>query len=166
MVMLNDPSLYETLLSEEFVFDFVGALEYDPDQIERVHHRQFLKKNVAFKEVVPITNTMIREKIHQTCRLGYLKDVILPRALDDSAFSTLTSMMMCNNVEVVQELHRDPEFFGELFKRLKASKPGDEDWNDLVGFLQELCTLARHLQNASRLQVFSTLQNHGISQIT
>ena len=165
MVMLNDPSLYETLLSEEFVFDFVGALEYDPDQIERVHHRQFLKKNVAFKEVVPITNTMIREKIHQTCRLGYLKDVILPRALDDSAFSTLTSMMMCNNVEVVQELHRDPEFFGELFKRLKASKPGDEDWNDLVGFLQELCTLARHLQNASRLQVFSTLQNHGLFDV-
>lgn len=29
--MLNDLSLYEMLLSEEFVFDFVGALEYDSD---------------------------------------------------------------------------------------------------------------------------------------
>ena len=28
-----------------------------------------------------------------------------------------------------------------------------------------MCTLARHLQNASRLQVFSTLQNHGLFDV-
>lgn len=165
LVNLNDPNLYEVLLSEEFVFDFVGTLEYDPQQIERVQHRQFLKECVVFREVVPIKNEAIREKIHQTCRLGYLKDAILPRVLDDAAFGMLTSMMMCNNVEVVQALHRDPEFFSELFARLKASKPGDEDWNDLVGFLQELCTLARHLQNQARLQVFATLEKHGLFDV-
>jgi len=120
--------------------------EYDPEQITRVPHREFLKENVAFKEVVPIKDEAIRQKIHQTCRLGYLKDVILPRVLDDSAFGMLTSMMMCNNVDVVQALHRDPEFFAELFNRLKSSKPGDKDWNDLIGFLQELCTLAHAQQ--------------------
>ena len=165
IVMLNDPNLYEVLLSEEFVFDFVGTLEYDPEQITRVPHREFLKENVAFKEVVPIKDEAIRQKIHQTCRLGYLKDVILPRVLDDSAFGMLTSMMMCNNVDVVQALHRDPEFFAELFNRLKSSKPGDKDWNDLIGFLQELCTLARHLQNTPRLQVFATLQRLGLFDV-
>jgi len=164
-VMLNDADLYETLLSTEFVFDFVGVLEYDPEQSERTQHREFLRDKVKFKEVVTIANPAIREKIHQTCRLGYLKDVILPRVLDDSAFSMLTSMMMYNNVEVVQALHRDPKFFGELFKRLKSSKAGDEDWNDLVGFLQELCTLARHLQNNQRLAVFASLQDHGLFDV-
>lgn len=165
LVNLNDPNLYEILLREQNVFDFVGTLEYDPEQLERVHHRQFLKENVVFKEVVPINNKLIREKIHQTCRLGYLKDAILPRVLDDAAFSTLTTMMMCNNVEVVQALHDEPEFFAELFKRLNESKPGEEDWNDLVGFLQELCTLARHLQNQPRLQVFATLEKHGLYDV-
>ena len=164
-VMLNDVDLYETLLSEDFVFDFVGVLEYDPEQIERTNHREFLRDKVKFKEVVEISNAAIREKIHQTCRLGYLKDVILPRVLDDSAFSMLTSMMMYNNVEVVQSLHRDAHFFPELFRRLKSSKPGDEDWSDLVGFLQELCTLARHLQNHNRLAVFASLQQHGLFDV-
>jgi len=161
-VMLNDAFLYEALMSEEYVFDFVGVLEYEPDQIERVNHREFLREKVVFKEVVPISNASIRDKIHQTCRLGYLKDVILPRALDDAAFSMLTSMMMVNNIEVIQALHQDPDFFAELFRRLNASKPGNADWNDLVGFLQELCTLARHLQNNHRLAVFQSLQGHGL----
>ena len=30
-------------------------------------------------QVVPITSTEIKERIHQTYRMGYIKDVILPR---------------------------------------------------------------------------------------
>lgn len=30
-------------------------------------------------QVVPITSTDIKERIHQTYRMGYIKDVILPR---------------------------------------------------------------------------------------
>lgn len=41
-----------------------------------------------------------RPKIHQTYRYGYIKDVILPRALDDSTFATIASLMLFNNVEV------------------------------------------------------------------
>jgi len=33
----------------------------------------------VFREVVPISDTSVRAKIHQTYRMGYLKDVILPR---------------------------------------------------------------------------------------
>lgn len=41
-----------------------------------------------------------RPKIHQTYRYGYIKDVILPRALDDATFATISSLMLFNNVEV------------------------------------------------------------------
>ena len=34
------------------------------------------------------------------CSMGYLKDVVLPRVLDDATFATLSSLMLFNNIEV------------------------------------------------------------------
>ena len=36
-------------------------------------------------QVVPITSTDIKERIHQTYRMGYIKDVILPRVSQTAA---------------------------------------------------------------------------------
>lgn len=33
-------------------------------------------------------------------RMGYLKDAVLPRVLDDATFATLSSLMLFNNIEV------------------------------------------------------------------
>lgn len=52
---------------------------YDPEQATRRQHREFLRERVVFREVVPISDPAVRAKIHQTYRIGYLKDVILPR---------------------------------------------------------------------------------------
>jgi Component of IIS longevity pathway SMK-1 len=52
---------------------------YDPELPERQKHRDFLRERVVFREVVPISDASVRAKIHQTYRMGYLKDVILPR---------------------------------------------------------------------------------------
>jgi hypothetical protein len=35
---------------------------------------------------------------------------------------------------------------GELFAALRARQDSDPSWQDIVYFLQEFCTLARHLQ--------------------
>lgn len=59
--------------------DVIGCLEYDPDLQTPQQHRQFLSTAVVFKEVVPITSQDVLSKIHQTYRIQYLKDVILPR---------------------------------------------------------------------------------------
>ena len=77
----------------------VGALEYDPELFEQQHHRTFLRDKVVFKEVVPIADAALRAKIHQTYRLAYLKDVVLPRVLDDATFATFSSLILFNNVE-------------------------------------------------------------------
>lgn len=80
----------------------VGALEYEPDVPEhmRVHHREFLRDKAVFKEIVPIEDVALRAKIHQTYRMGYVKDVILPRVLDDGTMTTLNTLMHFNNVDV------------------------------------------------------------------
>jgi hypothetical protein len=71
--------LLDELLKEEHVMDVIGCLEYDPELTAAQQHRQFLSSAVVFKEVVPITSQDVLAKIHQTYRIQYLKDVILPR---------------------------------------------------------------------------------------
>ena len=92
-----------------------------------------LRDSVVFKEVVPIQDATIRAKIHQTYRIGYLKDVILPRVLDDATFGTLTSIMLFNNVEVVLALqagsHVPSRSFLRGYARRRAlSRSGTTSW--------------------------------------
>lgn len=128
-------------------------------------HRAFLRNSVVFKQVVPIQDPAICAKIHQTYRIGYLKDVILPRVLDDATFGTLTSIMLFNNVEVVLALQADPTFLRELFARLRKTQRASPEWGDLVGFLQELCSLAKHLQIQQRGALFAALVQHGLFHV-
>jgi protein phosphatase-4 regulatory subunit 3 len=39
-------------------------------------------------------------KIHQTYRIGYIKDVILPRVLDDSTMASIAAIIHANNAAV------------------------------------------------------------------
>lgn len=75
-------------------------------------------------------------KIHQTYRIQYLKDVVLPRCLDDATYATLTSLMLFNNVDVLSALQADPRFLPRLFGALKDARPEAPEWGDLVAFLQ------------------------------
>ncbi|KAK9839752.1 hypothetical protein WJX84_000549 [Apatococcus fuscideae] len=161
-IMLGDFGVLEVLMSEENVMDTVGALEYEPDLPISPKHRDFLRDKVVFKEVVPIRDSSLRAKIHQTYRMGYVKDVVLPRSLDDNGFTALSSLMLLNNVEVVTSLQQDATFLQELFVRLRASRPGQEEWADLVAFLQELCSLVKHLQPGQRSQLLQKLTSLGL----
>lgn len=169
-IMLNDTMLLETLVNEENVMDVVGALEYDPEQTARQQHREFLRDKVVFREVIPITDPSVRAKIHQTYRVGYLKDVILPKVLDDGTFATLSSLMMFNNVEVLVALTHSATFFPDLFRRLNiesgaTTTAADAEWEDHVSFLQELCGMAKHLQVSNRNQMLHKLISLGLFRV-
>ncbi|KAL4418834.1 hypothetical protein ABPG77_004074 [Micractinium sp. CCAP 211/92] len=167
VVLLNDTGLFDLLFDDGHVMDFLGALEYEPDikPDQRPQHRQFLQSKAVFKEVVPITDAAVKSKIHQTYRMGYLKDVVLPRVLDDATFATLSSLMLFNNIEVLMALYQDRDFFPELFRRLKQASPDSEEWRDLVAFLQELCGLAKHLQATQRNQLLLRLVGLGLFEV-
>ncbi|KAK3281899.1 hypothetical protein CYMTET_10332 [Cymbomonas tetramitiformis] len=165
MIMLNVGDIFDTLFQEDHVMDMVGALEYDPELPSKQNHRSWLRDVVVFKEVVPITDPAIVAKIHQTYRIGYLKDVILARVLDDGSFQTLSSLMLFNNVEVVLALQNDPSFFKELFNRLRSLEPSQTDWRDLIAFIQELCVLAKHFQAVHRAQLFTALIRNGLFNV-
>ena len=57
-------------------------------------------------------------KIKQTYRLGYIKDVILLRYLDDTVLSSFNAVNYFNNVYIVTKLTEDMEFIHTLFQDL------------------------------------------------
>ena len=45
-------------------------MEYDPSRkTNPVKHREFLKNKASFRDVLPITDTTLRDKINQTYRM-------------------------------------------------------------------------------------------------
>eukprot|EP00262_Sarcandra_glabra_P022238 TRINITY_DN9807_c1_g1_i1.p1 TRINITY_DN9807_c1_g1~~TRINITY_DN9807_c1_g1_i1.p1 ORF type:complete len:677 (+),score=95.85 TRINITY_DN9807_c1_g1_i1:98-2032(+) len=145
--------------------DVIGSFEYDPEVPQVQQHRAFLKEHVVFKEAIPLKDPSVLSKIHQTYRVGYIKDVILPRVLDEATVANLNSIIHSNNAFVVSLLKDDTTFIQELFARMRSSTTSAESKRNLVLFLQEFCCLSKSLQLVHQLQLFRDLVNEGIFDI-
>jgi protein phosphatase-4 regulatory subunit 3 len=165
IISLNDGNIFDIIFSDEFIMDNIGALEYDPELTTRQNHRTYLTEQVTFKEAVPIHDRAVLSKIHQTYRIGYIKDVILPRVLDDQTFATMNSIILFNNVSVVTSLQNDSAFLSELFSKLRSPETPEKNRRDLVFFIQEFCNLSKHLQPGVRSQLLSALAKEGLFDI-
>jgi hypothetical protein len=53
----------------------------------------------------------------------------------------------------------------QLFEALKSCQPGDSDWDDLVAFLQEFCSLAKHLQLLQRQNLWNKMTQLGMFEV-
>nr|KAG5704214.1 hypothetical protein BaRGS_012502 [Batillaria attramentaria] len=162
--MLNKNALFEIMFSDEVIFDIVGILEYDPSLPQPAKHRDYLRNKAKFKEVVPMTNFELENKIHQTYRVQYIQDVILPTpsVFEENMLSSLNSFIFFNKVEIVSMIQEDVKFLTTLFAQLTDDETDDEHRRDLVMFLKEFCTFSQTLQPPSRENFFKTLSNLGI----
>ncbi|XP_038991557.1 serine/threonine-protein phosphatase 4 regulatory subunit 3B-like isoform X2 [Hibiscus syriacus] len=164
IILLNNAQIFEKMFGDELLMDIIGSLEYDPD-VPQVHHRNFLMQHVIFKEAVPIKNSTVQSKIHQTYRVGYLKDVVLARVLDEATVASLNSIIHSNNAMVISLLKDDSNFIQELFARLRLPTTSAESKKKLVYFLREFCSLSKSLQMVQQLQLFRDLIKEGIFDI-
>lgn len=55
--------------------------------------------------------------------------------------------------------------FLQLFHSLKSHAPGDSEWDDLVAFLQEFCSLAKHLQLQHRQNLWNKMTQLGMFEV-
>lgn len=101
--LLNKNALFEIMFSDDVIFDIVGILEYDPTLTQPAKHRDYLRNQAKFKQVVPMTNSELENKIHQTYRVQYIQDVILPTpsVFEENMLSSLNSFIFFNKVEIV-----------------------------------------------------------------
>ena len=152
-------------------------------------YRTHLSDPNIFVEVVPVGDANIEHKIHEVYRLQYMKDVILPRVLDDSAFTIINSFIYFHQVDIVQHLYSKELFWKQLFDIFpdaaagttnKAdekipiqsngalSKPSNEVSEkqvNAVAFLQSYAQMAKQLQPGMRASTFRKLSEVGVLRI-
>ena len=115
LFLMNKPSLLEIMLADDLLFDVVGCLEYEPSKPPQ-RHREFLKEGANFKEIIPITNPDIINKIHQTYRVQYIYDTILPppTVFEENMLSSVSSFIFFNKIEIVTHLQVSVLLFREF----------------------------------------------------
>jgi len=103
--LLNKTALFEVMFADDLIFSVLGAMEYDPVLDKPADHRHYLTSETCLKQVIPLNNVTLVQKIHQTYRMQYVMDVVLPTppqsAIDDNALSTLNSFIFFNKMEIV-----------------------------------------------------------------
>ncbi|KAK9558851.1 Platinum sensitivity protein [Aspergillus fumigatus] len=163
LILLNDNTIIETVVTDDIILGVVGALEYDPEfPTHKANHRQYIADQSRYKEVVPIKDPIIRRKIRYTWRLQYLKDVVLARILDDPTFSVLNSLIFFNQVEIVNHIQSNGPFLKELFSVFDPRNADLKRKDDAVQFLHQCAGIAKNLQAPARANLFANFINHGL----
>lgn len=164
--LLNKNPLFEVMLSEESLFDVLGVFEYDPNSETPRKHREYLKSVSKFKEVIPFGNQELINKIHQTYRVQYIQDVVLPTpsVFENDMLSTLSSFIFFNKVEIVSLIQEDENFLRTLFAQITDENTAPNRRRDLVLFLKEFCTFSQTLQPQNRDNFFKALSSLGVLQ--
>jgi protein phosphatase-4 regulatory subunit 3 len=166
LILLNDSSIIEHVVTDEVVLGVVAALEYDPDfPLHKANHRQYLADESRFKEVVRIEDETIKRKIHYTYRLQYLKDVVLARILDDPTFGVLNSLIFFHQVDIVQHLQANAPFLKELFGIFSHKEQSLQRKKDAVIFIQQCCAIAKSLQANGRAMLYQNFINSGLLEV-
>jgi protein phosphatase-4 regulatory subunit 3 len=107
----------------------------------------------------------VRQKIHYTYRLQYLKDVVLARILDDPTFSVLNSLIFFNQIEIVSHIQSNVPFIRELFSPFTMPKGDELKMRNTVLFIQQCCSIAKGLQLNIRAQLFSNFLGNGLFNV-
>ncbi|XP_013184311.1 serine/threonine-protein phosphatase 4 regulatory subunit 3 isoform X1 [Amyelois transitella] len=162
--LLNKNTLFDTMFADDTIFDVVGCLEYDPSLPQPKKHREYLRELAKFREAIPIKNQDLLAKIHQTYRVQYIQDIVLPTptVFEDNLLSTLSSFIFFNKVEIVKLIEEDDKFLTDLFKLLMDDKTSDTKRRDLVLFLKEFCNFSQNLQPQDKDAFYKTLVSLGI----
>ncbi|XP_046932330.1 serine/threonine-protein phosphatase 4 regulatory subunit 3B-like isoform X2 [Lynx rufus] len=164
ILFLNKTSLFEIMFSDECIMDVVGCLEYDPAMAQPKRHREFLTQHAKFKEVVPITDCELMQKIHQTYRVQYIHDILMPipSMFEENFLSTLKTFIFLNKVQIVRMLHEDDNFLSEVFVQLRNETIDDDKQRELLFFFKEFCKFSQTLQPPDNDALFKTLTHLGI----
>ncbi|GMR56577.1 hypothetical protein PMAYCL1PPCAC_26772, partial [Pristionchus mayeri] len=168
MFMLNKNSIIEMLLHEEHLKDVIGMLEYDPINKDAPKpHREFLYERSHFKQILPMNNEILREKIHQAYRVQYVQDVCLPAPslFEENNLSVLNSYIFFLRVDIVTLVQESEELMSALFKELVDASTLPARRRELSAFLKELCAMSGALQQtgpASKEAFYKSLLAHDI----
>mmetsp|Transcript_115777 Transcript_115777/g.327457 ORF Transcript_115777/g.327457 Transcript_115777/m.327457 type:complete len:884 (-) Transcript_115777:133-2784(-) len=151
--LLSNQRLTERYLKHDVYDDVMGMLEYDEGLPvdKRIAHRQVLKVKVNFQHVLSIEDTETLERIHLNYRLQYLKDLVLPRLLDDTAFVSLTQMIHVNISIILDHLQKNVALLEQLFVQIQQND------SQALLFLQDACRMATKIPQTERQALYERM---------
>ncbi|GJJ70899.1 protein phosphatase 4 regulatory subunit 3 [Entomortierella parvispora] len=166
IIMLNDIAVIQHILKDEIIIGCLGMLEYDPELgNEKEDYRDFISKRSKFKQIVPINDPEVEQKIHQAYRLQYLRDTVLVRIMDEGLSSILSSLIFFHNIDIVNYIHQDRGFLKQLFGILEDEAESMERKRDVIRFVQQFCTIAKTTQMPARVGLYRTLSQTGLFNV-
>jgi hypothetical protein len=121
IVLLNDPTLIEYLLSDEVFRDVAGVFEYDRALRCQGNYRQFLFHQARLVEVVPLQSD-VRSTAKFLFRLKYLKEVMLHPAIDEPGITAVNSMIVFTSCEIALKLLEDDDFCESVLNRIAPTE--------------------------------------------
>lgn len=162
--LLNRTQLFEIMFAEDTIFDVVGCLEYDPTGGPPKRHRHYLKQYSKFREPIEIKNPDLLAKIHQTYRVQYIQDIVLPApsVFEDAMLNSLSSFIFFNKCEIVTLIQEDDKYLDDLFALLIDINTPLDKRRDSVLFLKEFCSYAQLLQPHAKEAFYKSLISLGI----
>lgn len=99
-------------MQDRFYMTFYGALEYLPEIKGRLLCRKFFE-NCKFKEVVPIENEKIQEKIHLCYRVNFLKETVFAKE-DGQVSQSLACICLNLTMEILKQLLVDVTYLKKI----------------------------------------------------
>lgn len=133
----------------------------------KANYVSHLSDPARFVQVVPIQHGPTLQKIHQTYRLSYLKDVMLARIIDDPTYTMLNSFIFFHQIDIVQHLQQDQHFIRALFGLFE--QPADdshpesiEKQREAILLLHQFCILAKNLQLTARHVFYRSMADKGL----
>lgn len=106
LFLLNKVSLFQIMFHADHITDVIGSLEYDPNKPKPLRHREYLAKISQHREVIPFNSPQLLSKIHQTYKVQYIQEVILPTPslFEENMMSALNSFILFNKAEIVRAI--------------------------------------------------------------
>lgn len=161
LILYSNTQIIEVLLSDPIIMGVVGILEYDSEFPNyKSNHREYLSDESKFKEVIPINDLKVRNKIKSTFRLQFLKDVILAKLLDDSTFNLIQTLIYFNQVDVIKFLQESNGYMEKLFSLYDNTDDSEElmeKKRDCIRMLHQFAVIANTLQINQRSDFFKKI---------
>eukprot|EP01033_Poteriospumella_lacustris_P009683 gene9683-6929_t len=166
IVLLNDPTLIEYLLSDEVFACVAGVFEHDRALRSRGDYRDFLFRRARLVEVVALQSD-VRSTAKFLFRLRFLKDTMLHPTIDEPGITALTSMIVFTSCEIAAKLLDDAAFCAALLQRVAcddavADAAAAPDSTQALALLREALHLSTFLSPERRHEaVDAFLRRHG-----
>lgn len=169
ILLFGESSLLELFLEDKYFTAALDVMEYDEEfGRKKANYRYFFEKQARFRQVVPINDEVIVEKIQKTFRLQLLKDVVLARLMDDTSFHMISSLIFLNQIDIIVWMQSTPEFSNALFGLFDAKNGPLEETearDEGLQFTAHLTATSRPFQPTQRVTLYLIMVENGLFSV-